>query len=63
MLNLIWDLFKTQRWIHYFKSRPLDIITTWGFWDNLIELASPEDYKEEMKKWSMKNSPILPDGL
>ncbi|SEK19310.1 DNA topoisomerase-3 [Carnobacterium iners] len=33
---------------------------TWGF-GHLVELASPEDYKEEWKKWSMKELPIIPE--
>ncbi len=34
-------------------------IITWGF-GHLVELASPEEYKDEWKKWNMKELPIIP---
>ncbi|WP_034552094.1 type IA DNA topoisomerase [Carnobacterium funditum] len=46
----------------YIILNPSNDIITWGF-GHLIELASPEDYKEEWKKWSMKELPILPEAF
>lgn len=37
-----------------------DEVITWGF-GHLIELASPEEYTDEWKKWSMKALPIIPE--
>ncbi|WP_144460360.1 toprim domain-containing protein [Siminovitchia fortis] len=34
-------------------------VITWGF-GHLVELAPPEEYKEEWKKWSLDTLPILP---
>lgn len=35
-------------------------VITWGF-GHLVELASPEEYKDEWKKWNMKELPIIPE--
>lgn len=37
-----------------------DFVITWGY-GHLIELAPPETYKKEWKKWSMKQLPIIPE--
>ena len=37
-------------------------VITWGF-GHLIELAAPEDYKDEWKKWNMKELPIIPESF
>lgn len=34
-------------------------IITWGF-GHLVELAAPDEYKAEWKKWNMKELPIVP---
>ncbi len=44
----------------YIILNPSNDIITWGF-GHLVELASPEDYKEEWKKWSIKELPIIPE--
>ncbi|ASK61353.1 DNA topoisomerase III [Virgibacillus phasianinus] len=33
---------------------------TWGF-GHLVELVSPENYKEEWKKWKLENLPMFPE--
>ncbi|MGB6178479.1 DNA topoisomerase 3 [Carnobacterium sp.] len=43
----------------YIVLNPSNDIITWGF-GHLVELASPEEYKEEWKKWNMKELPIIP---
>ena len=43
----------------YIVLNPSNDIITWGF-GHLVELASPEDYKDEWKKWNMKELPIIP---
>ena len=35
-----------------------EFVITWGY-GHLIELALPETYKKEWKKWSMKTLPII----
>lgn len=37
-----------------------DITVTWGF-GHLLELAEPESYGEQFKKWSMDSLPVLPE--
>lgn len=34
-------------------------VITWGF-GHLVELADPDEYKKEWKKWNMKELPIIP---
>ncbi|WP_043945782.1 DNA topoisomerase, partial [Carnobacterium inhibens] len=44
----------------YIVLNPSNDVITWGF-GHLIELSSPEEYKDEWKKWSMKTLPIIPE--
>ncbi|MER1955053.1 MAG: DNA topoisomerase 3 [Desemzia incerta] len=39
-----------------------EFVITWGY-GHLIELAPPETYKKEWKKWSMKELPIIPENF
>lgn len=43
----------------YIVLNPSNDVITWGF-GHLVELASPEEYKEEWKKWNRKELPIIP---
>ena len=43
----------------YIILNPSNDVITWGF-GHLVELASPEEYKDEWKKWNMKELPIIP---
>ena len=43
----------------YIILNPSNDVITWGF-GHLIELASPEEYKKEWKKWNRKELPIIP---
>lgn len=46
----------------YIILNPSNDIITWGF-GHLVELASPEDYRDEWKKWNMKELPIIPESF
>ena len=43
----------------YMVLHSSDDVITWGF-GHLVELAAPDEYKEEWKKWNMKELPIIP---
>ena len=42
----------------YFEGN--DYVVSWCI-GHLVELAQPEDYKEQWKKWNYESLPILPD--
>lgn len=46
----------------YIILNPSNDIITWGF-GHLIELASPEEYRDEWKKWSIEELPIIPQNF
>lgn len=50
----------------HFILKPTDIfpdaevVITWAI-GHLVELKSPAEYKDEWKKWSLENLPIIPE--